>query len=435
VVGDGITLGAAGTMSWTARAVGRRLHRRCAAATAIAVTCAVVSTVTGARWLPEPPRWIPLDRGAAAQVAAEITPLDPWLAAGGAVPGAGTPHATLVSRALLDLRALTTPDGAATAGRATAWRYVWPRDASFVAAALARSGHRADAVAILRYLQRLPLGPAGFQARYLPDGSGAVPDHRGIESDGVGWVLWAADEVTATVPGPAARAGLVTDLAALIDRCADVAHRLTHDGRSLPAPSRDYWEVRERHVTLGTVAPLLAGLSAAARLHRSARRAAAADRDAAAAGRLARVIRDRFGPHYARHPGERHRDAAVAFLLPPFVPPPWDPALLTAWSAVQTSARRPAGGLAPGEAWPDDGISWTPETGAFALTAAAVGRRADAEHWLRWLAAHRTADGAVPEKVLSDGSPAAVAPLAWTDAEIVLTAALLNTPGDHAILR
>jgi len=45
------------------------------------------------------------------------------------------------------------------------------------------------------------------------------------------------------------------------------------------------------------------------------------------------------------------------------------------------------------------------------------------------LSAHRTPDGALPEKVLADGSPAAVAPLAWTAATVVLTAATLDDPG------
>jgi glucoamylase len=90
--------------------------------------------------------------------------------------------------------------------------------------------------------------------------------------------------------------------------------------------------------------------------------------------------------------------------------------------------RRPAGGLAPGEGWKDDGISWTPETALFALAAAATGDRPAAERYLAWLEAHTTAHGALPEKVLSDGSPAGPAPLAWTSALVVLTAHELEAP-------
>jgi GH15 family glucan-1,4-alpha-glucosidase len=39
---------------------------------------------------------------------------------------------------------------------------------------------------------------------------------------------------------------------------------------------------------------------------------------------------------------------------------------------------------------------------------------------LRWLDEHRTREGSLPEKVLSNGTPAAVAPLAWTAATVLI---------------
>ena len=76
--------------------------------------------------------------------------------------------------------------------------------------------------------------------------------------------------------------------------------------------------------------------------------------------------------------------------------------------------------MAPGAGWKDDGISWTPETALFALTAASTGQQVLAERYLSWLDRHRTDRGALPEKVLSDGQPAGPAPLAWTSALVVL---------------
>ena len=87
---------------------------------------------------------------------------------------------------------------------------------------------------------------------------------------------------------------------------------------------------------------------------------------------------------------------------------------------------RPAGGLAPGGSWRRDGISWTNATATYALTAAAVGERQSAQGWLGWLDRHRTPAGSFPEKVLADGRPASVAPLAWTAAAVVLTADVLG---------
>ncbi len=42
---------------------------------------------------------------------------------------------------------------------------------------------------------------------------------------------------------------------------------------------------------------------------------------------------------------------------------------------------------------------------------------------------HRTASGAIPEKVLAGGAPAAVAPLTWSSANVVLAVAALEDAG------
>jgi glucoamylase len=125
--------------------------------------------------------------------------------------------------------------------------------------------------------------------------------------------------------------------------------------------------------------------------------------------------------------GDRRRDAATAFLLPPFQSTPLEGAE-AAWRGSIAPMNRPAGGVAPGAGWRKDGVSWTPQTGLYALTAASLGDRALAERWLTFLDEHRTASGALPEKVLADGSPAAVAPLAWTCALVILAVHELDRP-------
>lgn len=397
-----------------------------------------------------------------------------WLAAG-RVPGAGTRWEAMVREALLDLDVLVLDDGAALAGWTPHWRYVWPRDASFVAAALARSGHPDDAERVLAHLQRVqrarPPGTPAYPARFLPDGSGGVPDDRPAEADGAGWVLWAAAELAAS--GPVDRsADETTDetadqtadqtaeetrarlrrLAPLLVTATTEALAEVEAGGGLPRPGLDYWEIPDRRVSLGLAAPLLAGLEAAPALLDAVGDAAPpglADRARRAAPALDARIRRDFGaagyPRYAAPPSGRsrwsrpaRRDAAVTFLLPPFRTAPGsgpddggidDDALWAAWTAAQVELRRPAGGLAPGAGWRADGISWTPETALFALTAASSGRDEQAAAWLDWLQAHRTAAGALPEKVLADGEPASVAPLAWTAALVVLTAAALEETG------
>ena len=366
-----------------------------------------------------------------------------WLSSG-RVPGAGTRWESMVHDALLDLHVLTVPvepvesnesvessessgstdqrEAAAVAGWAERWRYVWPRDAAFVAAAYARSGHPADAEAVLAFLQRVQPESGHLQARYVPDGSGEVPDRRGEEPDGPGWTLWSLAVLADSLDDPGARRDLLTRLRPLLVRSTRACLELVAAGQGLPAAGLDYWEVPTRRATLGVAAPTLAGLEAAARLlplvDDETLATSAAETARALDRKIARVFGTRGYPREVR--GSAH-DAALTFLMPPFrdaVPPA---GLSAAWVAAQRQMRRPAGGLAPGSAWRQDGVSWTPETALFALTAATTSQRRTAEQWLAWLDAHRTAGGALPEKVLADGSPAAVAPLAWTAALVILT--------------
>ncbi|MGZ4650368.1 MAG: glycoside hydrolase family 15, partial [Kineosporiaceae bacterium] len=240
-----------------------------------------------------------------------------WLSAG-LLPGGSGPYRDLVEDALLDLRTLTLPGGAVVAGSPAGWRYVWPRDASFAAVALAASGHLDDAVDVMRFLQSV-LPPSGlFQARYLPDASG-VPDARGEESDATGLALWAVDELTRLAPDATARLRVVTRLRPLIDRATAAELRLTGPTGTMPPPSQDYWEVPDRRLSLGTAAPLATGLSAAARLYALAGDPAASAACERRAGQVYVLIRRAFGrAGYPRYLGDTAPDASLAYLLPPF---------------------------------------------------------------------------------------------------------------------
>ncbi len=340
-----------------------------------------------------------------------------WLAAG-TLPGAGGPYEDMARAALLDLHALVLPGGAAVAGWSDKWRYVWPRDASFVAVALARTGHVEDALDVLGFLDRVQSPDGSFQARYLPDGSGP-PDDRGVQTDGTGWALWAAGQVVMQIADDDERAAAARQLRPLVERSTRHAIELVaRDG--LPPASPDYWEVPEDALTLGTVAPLVAGLQQASRL------LPLTDDDALARSAFDAALRSKvaviraFGPTgFARYADGGHADAASAFLLPPFLTDAV-PGAERAWRASATLMVRPADGLAPGAGWRDDGVSWTPQTSLYAWVAAQNGDRALADRWLTFLDAHRTPSGSLPEKVLADGSPAAVAPLGWSAACVLL---------------
>lgn len=348
-----------------------------------------------------------------------------WLAQG-TVPGAGTTYASLVRSALADLHGLTQNNGAVIAAYTASWHYVWPRDASFAAVAYAETGHLGDARQVLTFLQGVQAADGSFQARYLPDGSGP-PDARGIQDDGPGWVLWATENLLEATPA-VDRPALLTELSPMIDRSLSRLLRLTDNPAGLPPPSMDYWEQPEVRLTLGTAAPTLAGLQAGAALVSATDPALAARADSAAARlELAIVNRwevadyDRYGVGGSTSAVIDSTDAAVTFAMPPYVDaalPGTEPAAAMA----QRALRQPAGGLSPGGGWPHtDGISWTPETALFMLADAANGHGSQARSWLSWISAHRSLTGAIPEKVLPDGSAGGVAPLGWTDALVILT--------------
>ena len=375
--------------------------------------------LTGPAFMPDPPR-----------PAGPAVPSDRLTASPAPVPTAGAASAASGSAGLegrdsrepLPQGAEVFPQGAVVAAPVSIWRYVWPRDAAFAAAALSAVNLTGEALGVLGNLASWQRADGGFEARYTS--SGRVPDHRPAQADGAGWFLWAAGRLLAD--GVSA-ADLRDRLGAPLVRAASRLLEITDTPSHLPAASPDYWEVAETVLTLGTAAPVLLGLEAATALTR-----AGIDLGGPAQALAERVTAVRsamernFAPAWGRHLRRNDVDATIALVLPPFTQP------LTGARAVRQTAtermRRPAGGLAPGAGWRDDGVSWTPETALIAWSALSLGMEEEGTRLLAWLEAHRTAAGALPEKVLADGAPAGPAPLAWTCALILLATA--SRPAD-----
>ena len=315
----------------------------------------------------------------------------------------------LARSALQDLWVLSEGMPAPVAAWSPSWRYVWPRDAAFCAVALARVGHAERAAQILLHLQALQAHDGWFEARYEPS-TGARPDSRPRQLDGTGLLLWAVEEVLETV-GPRDRVDLAGSLSDLVDRSTSLLMELTEAGTALPPATPDYWEVREKHVTLWTMAATLRGLRAAATLTAESPVSRAAESFEA-------LLHGSFGAAgYQRYRTGGGEDSALALFdasgMPGVVP-------ARQLRSLRSRLSRPGGGIAPGESWRQDGVSWTPSTSLLGLALARAGDHADAHEVLLWLAGHRTQVGSLPEKVLFDGRPAEVAPLAWTAANVLL---------------
>lgn len=355
-------------------------------------------------------------------VRARIDAQRAWLSSG-TIPGAETEFADMAERALLDLDVLTAANGSVLASPVTAWKYVWPRDASFVVAAFAVTDHPEDARSILGFLAEVAPDDGRWEARYLSDGSGQAPDNRRPQFDGAGWVPWAVwvfaeatdDDVIVDETLTMMRRPVVTSANAIVDSLGS---------DDLPRPSSDYWERPENDLTLGVVAPLSLGLHAAIEL--APRLGVDPSRWQDAADRLDAAIDRTFGVHgYPRYSPDGGHDAAVAFLSPPFAPA--SNRVRAALMETEAALRVPNGGHKPGGDWNKDvDVAWTPETSMMALAFAGFGDEDQARGLLGYLDANRTALGALPEKVDSTPKPASVAPLGWTCALILLTLAELD---------
>ena len=250
-----------------------------------------------------------------------------------------------------------------------------------------------------------------------------------MQVDGAGWSLWAAGLVVDQITDADARAVAVRAAAAAgaaVDRLPGAARRR----RRPPAAVARLLGGPESELTLGTAAPLVAGLQSATAARRLSRTTTTLARTASpAADRLRAAVVSGFEPTgWARYARGGLPDAAVAFTLAPFWREPSPGARLT-WIVVDE--RRCGGRRAvsrPGAGWRDDGISWTPQTSLYAWVAAEQGDRDPRDRaGSTSIDQHRTPSGAIPEKILADGSPASVAPLAWSAACVVLAVDALGT--------
>jgi glucoamylase len=340
-----------------------------------------------------------------------------WLASG-TIPGPSTQMAAVATRALLSMHMLTLPNGAVAASWYDGWKYSWPRDSSFVSVAFASTGHLAEAESILRYNALTQRADGTWDARTLLDGSGP-PDNRQWQLDANGWFPWSVWEWYQM-----AGSNRDSTLAALYPNIRKAATYAANslDSRGLPPAGPDYWELGTSTPNIGTAAPLLSGLNASADLARIMGHPDDAAAWSDAARRLSAGIATYFAPlGYPRTIDNLHgRDSAVNFMAPPFNQAP--AGLSSAINSTYQALLRPNGGVIPGN---DPDIywanSWTPATMTFALSWSGTGQTSQAQSALDWVIGHRNMLGELPEQVDSQGNPASVAPLTWTDALAVMT--------------
>lgn len=262
----------------------------------------------------------------------------------------------LVLHGLVDERS-----GAAIAGARDGWAYVWPRDASAVAIALAAAGYRDEARRIVNFLRGLDLGAA---ARFETDGTPV--GGRGAQGDAAGWVAAAARAVglPSTTPKPPWQ-GL-----------ADYQENGVGDFLANAIASG----ASHIQALFGTPAGTLA--------HRAGDPASGLDSAAAWAGRPF--------PHPALYPLVRR----------------------TLLQLVAASGRF---GMVPSEDWGGGNDPWTAPTAWTAWSLAALGERRASLRLMAELRRDATPAGLLPERVdARTGIPTSTTPLAWSHAFAIL---------------
>jgi hypothetical protein len=268
----------------------------------------------------------------------------------------------MYARSLLVLRGLVDRrTGAVVAGAREGWAYVWPRDASAVAIALAAAGYRREARRIVRFLRGLDLGAA---ARFQTDGTPV--DGREAQGDAAGWVAAASGA-----------AGLPS------------------------ATSKRPWQGLADYEENGS-GDFLANAIASGAPH----------------------IRARFGTPagtLARRAGDPASglDSAAAWAVRPFPHPALYP--LIRRTLLRLAADSGRFGIAPSEDWSGGGDPWTAPTAWAAWSLAALGERPAALRLMAELRRTAPPAGMLPERVdARTGIPTSTTPLAWSHAFAIL---------------
>jgi hypothetical protein len=286
-----------------------------------------------------------------------------WLAAARPL-GSGAPEwaRRMYDRSLLVLHALTDRrSGAILAGAREGWAYVWPRDASAVAIALAAAGYRREARRSVEFLRGLDLGAA---ARF--NGRGAPVEGRSAQGDAAGWVAAAAAAVG--LPDATAK----------------------RPWRELA----DYQENGDGDFLANAIA------SGAAHVR---------GLFGTPSGALARRADD---------PGSG-LDSAAAWAVRPFPHPALYP--LARRTLLRLAAASGRFGIVPSADW-DGGIDpWTAPTAWSAWSLAALDERRAALRLMAELRRAATPAGMLPERVdARTGIPTSTTPLAWSHAFAIL---------------
>ncbi len=335
------------------------------------------------------------------------------------------------------------------------YSYAWPRDGALASVALLRSGHPVAAERFLEFCARV-ISPEGYlRHKYNPDGTlasswhGYVRDGKPvlpIQEDETALVLWALGRYFELYHRVETVAPFYRPL---VTRPGDFLVSYVDRQTGLPLPSYDLWEERWG-VHLFTVASVVAGLRAAARLAEAFGEAERADRYGAGAARMVEAMRavlwsaaeNRFVRMAAAGPmgyeADLTVDSSVFGLIELGVLPADDPQVESTMRQVEErlAVRTDVGGLAryendvyqqvektdlrrvPGNPW---FVSTLWLARYHLMRAQAPEELKRGLELIGWAARHALPSGVMAEQLHPyTGEPLSVSPLTWSQAAYVM---------------
>lgn len=347
---------------------------------------------------------------------------------------AGNPANDLVERSILTLMQLCDREtGGIIASPSTDpdYRYVWPRDAFYVALALDRSGHHVQPERFYLWCREAQDRTGALHQRYYssPELIGpAWGPAWGEEVDETASVLWGMVEHLRLTKDR----GFLSEVWPFI---REAAWYLTSsvDQMGRVRPTMNLWEEEpSRHVYSTTT--VVAGLGAASKVASELSYTKEARRwnrvSELAKKRLLEEFWDESQGHFVRtaEPRDGQVDiSSLAISFPFGIIPDRDPRMVKTARALTESFHFRAGGIGR---FPSDtnygGNPWILCTCWMAIHHSNAGNIAAARPLLDWCANHATGLGMLPEQVdNADGSVLSAVPLAWSHAMFILASQAL----------
>ena len=312
------------------------------------------------------------------------------------------------------------------------YRYVWPRDAFYVALALDRSGYHEVAERFYLWCREAQDRSGALRQRYYSSPGLIGPAWGpawGEELDETGCVMWGMLEHLRLTGDR----GFLSEVWPFIRSAAWYLVDAV-DSSGKVRPTMNLWEEKpSRHIY--SVASVCAGLKAAS----GAARALGYANEATRWGRVSERVKgwmlgafwDGTQGHFVRSVDPRDEQVDISSLAISFpfgILPDQDPRMVKNAQALTRSFHFRAGGAGR---FPTDnnygGNPWVISTCWLSIHHSNAGGTATARALLDWSASHSTGLGMLPEQVdKSDGKVLSAVPLAWSHAMFILASQALT---------